>query len=439
MVNLNGSLSRNEKRRIGLRIKGIWFILSMVLVAVLLAGAIACAPAATKPAPATPGTPAAPQGPQTIKVALNIGLTNGPWEIDMLHAIQMDVDAVNAAGGMDIGGTKYKVDLIVDDNKTDLAVAKTATQKEVFQDGTKYIMYDLFSDSCYTLTDPNKVIAIGVPAGNAIFDKSLNYTYKGGPGDTNFPGLLAYAANKYPSKKTFMAVLPDRIDGRDFGKSYETVYAPNLGLKVLDIEFYPPSASDLSAVGTKIKQLNPDLLLVTGAGPPGDSLVIKAAYGAGYRGQILGPATIPGAVMVGICGPEPLEGFLSLAWAMEFEPALSDIGKKFKADYTAKFGKWNDPEVVAANEWYMLKGGFQKAGSVDVDKVKAAFDAQLVYPSICGTSKTIPRPDLGISRGIDTVNGDVPVKVIKGGNVQLLEVLSLDQSLKLVSQMYGWK
>lgn len=406
--------------------KPIWIIASLVIIAALTLGAGACA--APGPTTATP---------DSVKVGLNLGLTNGPWEIDMLHAIQMDVDEINAAGGLDIGGKKVKIDLVVDDNKCDLALAKTATQKEISQDGIKFIMYDLFCDSVYTLTEPNKVIAIGVPAGNAIFDKSLKYTYKGGPGDTNFPALIAYAAKKWPEKKSFYVVEPDRIDGRDFGRLYELI-ANNIGLKWLGAEYYPTTAADLSAIGTKIKTLNPDLLLVSGGGPPGDSMVIKAAYNSGYRGQILGPATIPASVMAGICGNDPVEGMLCLAWDMEFDDPQTALGKKFKADYTAKFGKWNDPEIVAANDWYMLKGGFQKAGSVDVDKVKAVFDAQLVYPSICGTSKVVARPDLGITRGIDTVNGDVPVKTIKNGKAVRLETLSLDKWMDLIKQMYKW-
>ncbi|MFX0046162.1 MAG: hypothetical protein ACFE8Z_09960 [Candidatus Hermodarchaeota archaeon] len=71
---------------------------------------------------------------------------------------------------------------------------------------------------------------------------------------------------------------------------------------------------------------------------------------------------------MGIAGPEALEGYISIGWPEEFEPAITDIAKQFKADYIAKYGECNYPEIVTANEWWILKAALQEAGSVDVEK-----------------------------------------------------------------------
>jgi len=156
--------------------------------------------------------------------------------------------------------------------------------------------------------------------------------------------VIAYVAKKFPDKKTFIEVLPDRKDGRAFGELHEMI-AKNLGLTPLGNLYYAPDATDLSAIGTKIKQLNPGLLSAHGGGPQSDSMAFKAAYAAGYRGQLLGPATIPGGTMIAIAGADAIEGLISIGWPAEFDPATTEYARKWKADYIAKFGKWDFPEL----------------------------------------------------------------------------------------------
>ncbi len=400
-------------------------LLGVLCVIVLVLGIIASS--CTQPAPTTTSPTTSPAA-KTLKIALNIAL-NWPIGVDTQHAVTMDVDKINAAGGLTIGADKYKIDLIIDDNKMDEALAKTAAQKEI-SDGVKFIIGDLWSISYMSLVEQNKVILLAFPSSDALYDPKLQYVWKGTINDTNFPAVITYAAQKFPNLKKWVGVFPDDEQGHGYGVKHAEV-AKNSGLTVLESVYYPTTATDLSAVGTRIKTLNPDFVSPHGGGPQKDSLALKAAYDAGWRGQPIGPATIPGQTMIGIAGAAPVEGMVSIGWPAEFEPAPYPLAAQFKADYKAKFGKWDDPEVVGVPPWYALKAALQKAGAPDPEKVKAVLDNGLKFESIHGLGQMIPRQDKGISRTVDMVFGDMPVKQMVGGQVKQIDTWTLEKVIEL--------
>ena len=50
----------------------------------------------------------------------------------------------------------------------------------------------------------------------------------------------------------------------------------------------------------------------------------------------------------------------------------------------------------------------------------------------------IPRPDYGVSRTIQLVLGDIPMKLITGGEVKHVDTMSLQQAKDLVEEMYAF-
>src|SRR5687768_2518637 len=91
--------------------------LSYFMLAVMLLGMVltACQPAA----------------PTTIKVGLNVELTGTIPVVgeSSKNAAELAVKEVNDAGGLDVGGTKYMVELIVEDNEDKAESAVAVAQK----------------------------------------------------------------------------------------------------------------------------------------------------------------------------------------------------------------------------------------------------------------------------------------------------------------------
>jgi len=80
------------------------------------------------------------------------------------------------------------VDLIVDDNKMDEALTKTAVQKEIFQDGVKFIIVDEWCEASLPVVEENKIICTMYPVGFEMYNpkwhwfggRSLPYGFCGG-------------------------------------------------------------------------------------------------------------------------------------------------------------------------------------------------------------------------------------------------------------------
>lgn len=229
---------------------------------------------------------------------------------------------------------------------------------------------------------------------------------------------------------------PDRIDGHAYAPYWEKA-SKTAGLKVLETIFYPPTSVDHSSVGTKIKNLNPDILCTFGGGPQTDSLIIKAARAAGYKGQVINTAGIPGGVMMGIAGPEAIEGMLSMAWPMEFDPALNVEAKKFKEDWIAKYGDYQNPEPASSLPWWALKAALQKASKPDPDEVAEILASGLKFDCILGSGMMVARRDLNNPRTVDTAI-DGYIKKIEGGKIKFLGKITAEEVYKFCAKTYGW-
>ena len=78
----------------------------------------------------------APKESETIKIGINAPLTGDIPKVGegTKFAAQMWLEDVNAAGGIDLGGKKIKVELIIEDNKSKSESAVKANTKLITED-----------------------------------------------------------------------------------------------------------------------------------------------------------------------------------------------------------------------------------------------------------------------------------------------------------------
>jgi branched-chain amino acid transport system substrate-binding protein len=77
-----------------------------------------------------------PKEPETIKIGINAPLTGDIPKIGegTKYAAQMWLEDVNAAGGIQVGDKKYKVELVIADNESKAESAVKATTKLITED-----------------------------------------------------------------------------------------------------------------------------------------------------------------------------------------------------------------------------------------------------------------------------------------------------------------
>ena len=81
-------------------------------------------------------TPATWAAPKTIKIGLNVPITGDIPKVGegSKYAAEMWLDDINKAGGLDVGGVKYKVEVVVEDNESKPESAVKAATKLITQD-----------------------------------------------------------------------------------------------------------------------------------------------------------------------------------------------------------------------------------------------------------------------------------------------------------------
>jgi ABC-type branched-subunit amino acid transport system substrate-binding protein len=199
--------------------------------------------------------------------------------------------------------------------------------------------------------------------------------------------------------------------------------------------FYPEGQQDQSALGTKIKQLNPDAFTAIAGGPVGDGLAFKAAYQAGYRGQFFTNNSAPYMTLVSVIPAEAMEGFINMAWPVEFDDPPTEQSKTFKADYIAKYGKWDAPDIQNIANYTLLKTALQKAGTTDVDKLAEVIGNGLEYEGPTGQGKMVNRPDLGQNKTKDSICTYYFKKIVNG-KPTILYHLTFDEALNYLRAAY---
>jgi branched-chain amino acid transport system substrate-binding protein len=378
--------------------------------------------------------PAAAQT-KTVKIGVVTWL-GWPLGLAFSNETRILADLINSRGGLTIGPDKVKIELFVEDSKLSNDVARGAVEKLVYQNNVKFIIGDETVDAWLPVTEQNNVLAVAGTPSKAIFNPKYTKAFQGTAIQCQMQQIFGWFAKNYPDKKTMVFVAPDNKIGH-LEREKAQLTAKAYGFRILDSILYPMQQTDVSAIGTKVKTLNPDICIFDAGGPVKDPMNMKATREAGYKGQFLFPNSSVAVHLVKGAGPEVVEGWIGGMYAVEMDPP-PPVAKEFKDAYLAKYGKWDDPDTLFINTWYLLLAGLQEAKSTDPEKVAEVINRGIKFDSVNGPCMTVARPDLGNSRAVDTLMA-FGIKTIQAGKPKLLHQLTLDEAYQLNKVFYGWK
>ncbi|MBN1366496.1 MAG: ABC transporter substrate-binding protein [Dehalococcoidales bacterium] len=392
--------------------KVCWLTMVLILVLVMTVSIFGCK------SPSTTGTQTTTTSntpKQTIKIGFISALSRPPG-FSWVKQIQLIAEVINKEGGLDVGGVKYLLEVIPYDNNDDQSQDVAAANRLVFEDKVNFISGDAI-ESILPITEPNKVIVSGISPIPTSMTPDKHYTFM-----TNFTNSAMiitgkWFMNKYPDVKSVTMVLPDMQLGRIIG-GFTVATLSGLGMNISP-EYYPPAQTDLSSLGSKIKSLNPDAVLVATLDP------IKPIRDSGWDGIIFCQQPYAMDELLAMATPEALEGFIGLGVATEFEPALTDVAEAFKQDYIAKYSKWESMDMAGATMIWAVLAAMQKAGTVDPDAVAAVMSAGMAWESPQGSHLMVARPDLGNDRTVDSVSSFYMKQIIDGKAV-LIDTITLE-------------
>ena len=306
------------------------------------------------------------------------------------------VKEINDAGGIELDGKKYKIELIIEDSASKPEQAASAAQKLITQDNVVAIVGPNSSGNAIPaseIAEASKVVLITPWSTNpkttldAITGLPKKYVFRACFTDIfegqvlgQFAGsnlMVTKAAALYDSASEVL-----KSQAELFGKSFE-----ENGGKVVDVETYSTGDKDFTAQLTKIKSSQPDIIFLPSyyTDVP---LQVQQAHQLGITVPFLGSDAWSTEELIKMCGSD-CEGFYFCNHYSAGSP--NPLTRKFVETYSAQYKA--TPDDVAAltyDSFGLLKEAIVKAGKTDREAIREALSAIRDFAGVTGNMRFIP-------------------------------------------------
>jgi branched-chain amino acid transport system substrate-binding protein len=307
----------------------------------------------------------------TIKVGFNLELTGDIPKVGEASkfAAEMLKEDINSKGGLDVGGKKYKLEFIYQDNEAKAESAVNAALKLINQDNVVAIVGPNSSKQAIpagaTCNDAQTVMVTPWST-NPDTTKDRPWVFRACFLDP-FQGPVAvnFAAKQFGAKTA--AVIFDIAN--DYSKGLAEIFKTEWEKKsgagtVVGFESHGTKDQDFSAQLTKIIAAKPDFIFV-----PDNynqvALIVKQAHDLGYKGPFMGSDAWGSAELMTLCGKDCIGQFFSTHYAAAgAQGATKEFIDRFNTKYKYV------PDDVAALTWdatRLVLQAIQSAGKVDKD------------------------------------------------------------------------
>lgn len=368
-----------------------------------------------------------------IKFGAPLPLTGAlaPEAIKQKQGYDLWAEEANKAGGINVGGKRYKVEIVYTDYQSSTPRSVQTTEQLITQNGVNFMFGPFGSGAAKaasSVSEKHKVPTIAATASSAqVYDQGYKYLFGTfTPNDTLTTPLTQLIKAKAANVKKVAILARNDLFPLAIAQEMEKSAKEN-GLELVYSEKYALNTLDHSAALSQIKALNPEWIFVTGY--INDLLLIRKQMGdqkikAPVVSMIAGPAYQEFID----AGGQAAENVTSAAW---WHPAVRYDGKDIfgtTENYVKLFrAKYNsDPDYAQASSsaaGALFQIAIEKAGSIDRDKVRDAL-AGLDVMTFYGPVKFGPTGQISsLEPPVFQIQGAKPVvlspEIIKQGEFKL--------------------
>src|SRR5688572_15193765 len=310
--------------------------------------------------------PATAQGPIRIGASLSLTGTYAKLGKNQHEGYQLCIKELNAKGGL-LG---RKLDLVVYDDQSMPPTAVRLYEKLITEDKVDAVMGPYSSpvtEAAANVTEKyKKVMVTPLAATTSIFKKGRKYVFMViSPAEVYLEGLIDMGAKR--GLKTVAIVNEDTLFSKAAAAGAVEL-AKKKGMQVVFTEAYPKGNTDFSALLTKIKAANPDVVAA--------ATYFDDAVALTRQMKELNVTPKMYGVTVGGDLPEFYDLLKQNAeyiyGATQWEPMLPYPGQKeFMAGYQKKFN--HEPSYHSASGYagcWIYLDAVKRAGTLDADKVR---------------------------------------------------------------------
>ncbi len=320
----------------------------------------------------------------TVKIGVMYSIT-GPGSVlgpKQAEVAKMAYEEANAAGGVNIGGKKVKIEVIERDDETKPGVAIRRATELVRTEGVKIIQGGTFAHISLALNGEAKknknflMTTNGVPDEYFLKAKKAPYALAV-LGDNGMVGrgTAGYVINKMKAKR-IVFFMPDYAYGKYAWAGAESVLKKTPGIEY-KVVWSPVGSADMTPYLIKCMEFKPDVICF---GQWGNDM-ITALKQAGEMGLGKKTKLFSNWIITLVAKGVPIEVISGLQcqiwWYHDmkgfFDKEVVKLSAEFTAKYKAKFGAPPDPYVMTA--YYGAKEivrAINTAKSADPAKMYAA-------------------------------------------------------------------
>lgn len=320
-----------------------------------------------------------------LKIGVILSQTGAIAEIgnNMVNAVKMKADEINAAGGIKIGTTKCTAELLIEDDGCSAGTAKPKAEKLVNINKVQVIVGNSCSSACLAIDDVASLAKVPqiTPSCTSPVLTQRPWIFRTTSSDAfQSVGMvdLVKALNKANRVSTKVVVFSMN---NAYGKGIHDAVVKNAkdgGLTVLKDDTYDEDATDFTAQLTALKSVKPAgetiSIMLTSYDKPGEVIFTNAEQlgmntSNGFQwisndGIVDASALLDNPAMVGLWGTKPTA-----------RPGLPNYDA-FAKKYNSTYGKM--PTVFSPEAYDALgaaAAAIEMAGAYDGTKVKAALNA----------------------------------------------------------------
>ncbi len=339
-----------------------------------------------------PGTASAAEC-ETLTLGSAISLT-GKYATNGIHAkngYEFAIQKIKENGGVKIGDKCYNFNVIYYDDESKGDRGATLAERLINQDKVQYMLGPYSSGLTKAIAPVTEKYQIPMVeaegASRSLFNKGYKYLFAVlSTSEQYLASAITLAAEKAQeagkdpsSVKVAVAVENDpfSLDVRAGVLDDAAKYKMNV---IID-EKLPRDLSDMSAILTKVKLLNPDLLIVSGHSK-GAATAVRQIGEMKIDVPMIAVTHCEAADVTGKFGAVANDILCSTQWAetLSYEDPIFGTAANYETEFKAAFPEYAEKKVPyqtaqASAAVYVFKDAFERAGSLDKEKVREAIAA----------------------------------------------------------------
>lgn len=284
------------------------------------------------------------------------------------YAMKVLAEQVNEEGGLEVGGKKYQIKVVMDDPKGDPSATKQIINKQLTKDKINFSITngDPIDPIAAPVTEQNNIIMLDNTANKTFYSPPYKYILNGyaTPDWAALPFYKTLAKLEPQIKTVHFVGIDAQFDHNHL--DWEEAAANEVGWQSKGKTFYPGDTVDFASVLTPVVTSKPDMISI--GVPSGNTpSIVKTLRQLGYKGVISSPIPLSDMTqMIKGAGKDMDSYYQADDVSYPLTPEYLDFEKRYTASGVTA-------STTAAGYWIffrMFLNGLQEAGTItDADKI----------------------------------------------------------------------